>query len=58
MVIKVVKIDYGHIVHYASGRTHIFYDNRKLPNTVKLFKENHTPTIEKYGNTVNATVWK
>ena len=58
MVIKVIRVEWGYIVQYASGRTRLIYDNRKIPKTIKLFMEHHPPTIEKYRDVVNATIWK
>ena len=57
MIIKVVCLEIGFIVHYASGRTRLFYAN-KLPDTVKTFMDNHEQTVERYGNVVAAIVWR
>ena len=58
MILKVVRLESGYVVHYASGRTHTFYNGQKLPLTVKKFMDFHEMTVEKYGNIVNAIVWK
>lgn len=57
MIIKVVRLEIGYIVHYASGRTRLFYTN-KLPDTVKMFMDSHEMTVERYGNVVAAIMWK
>lgn len=57
MIIKVVCLEIGYIVHYASGRTRLFYAN-KLPDTVKIFMDNHEQTVERYGDVVAAIMWK
>ena len=58
MILKVVRLESGYVVHYASGRTHMIYNGQKLPLTVKKFMDFHEMTVEKYGNIVNAIVWK
>ena len=58
MILKVVRCGYGYIVHYASGRTLTFENTCKLPDTVKMFMDNHEMTVEKYGNVVAALVWR
>lgn len=57
MIIKVVRLEIGYIVHYASGRTRLFYAN-KLPDTVKAFMDNHEQTVERYGDNVAEIMWK
>lgn len=58
MILKVVRLEHGYIVHYASGRTHTFPASKKLPRTIRNFMEHHEQTVERYGNIVNAIVWK
>ena len=58
MILKVVRLENGYVVHYASGRTHTFPASKKLPRTIQNFIENHEITVEKYGNVVAALVWK
>lgn len=58
MILKVVRPESGYVVHYASGRTQTFYNEQKLPLTVKKFMDFHEMTVEKYGNVINALVWK
>ena len=58
MILKVVRLENGYVVHYASGRAHTFPISQKLPRTVKTFMDNHEMTVEKYGNIVAAIVWK
>ena len=58
MILKVVRLECGYIVHYASGRTRTFNDVHKLPDTVKMFIENSEMTVEKYGDYVAAIVWR
>ena len=58
MILKVVRLEYGFLVHYASGRIHTFYNGQKLPLTVKKFMDFHEMTVEKYGNYVATIVWK
>ena len=58
MIIKIVRLEYGFLVHYASGRIHTFYNGQKLPLTVKKFMDFHEMTVEKYGDYVAAIVWK
>ena len=58
MILKVVRLEHGYIIHYASGRIHTIYNGEKLPQTVKNFMVKHDITVEKYGNVVAAIVWK
>ena len=58
MILKVVRLESGYVVHYASGRTHTFCNGQKLPLTVKKFMDFHEMTVERYGNYVAALVWK
>lgn len=58
MILKVVRLENGYVVHYASGRTHTFCNGQKLPLTVKKFMDFHKMTVERYGNVVAAIVWK
>ena len=58
MILKVVRLEYGFLVHYASGRIHTFYNGQKLPLTVKKFMDFHDMAVERYGNYVAAIVWK
>lgn len=58
MILKVVRLEVGYVVHYASGRIHTFPISQKLPRTIQNFIENHEITVEKYGNVVAALVWK
>lgn len=58
MILKVVRLEYGFLVHYASGRIHTFYNGQKLPLTVKKFMDFHEMAVEKYGNYVAVIVWK
>lgn len=58
MILKVVRLELGYIVHYASGRIHTIYNARKLPRTVQMFIDNHEMTVERYGQYVAAIVWK
>ena len=58
MILKVVRLESGYVVYYASGRTYTIYNGQKLPLTVKKFMDFHEMTVEKYGNVVNAIVWK
>ena len=58
MILKVVRLEFGYIVHYASGRIHTFYNVNKLPKTIQRFIEHHEMTVEKYGQYVAAIVWK
>ena len=58
MILKVVRLEHGYVIHYASGRIHTIYNSEKLPKTVKYFMVKHDMIVEKYGNVVNAIVWK
>ena len=58
MILKVVRLEHGYIIHYASGRIHTIKNGQKLPRTVKYFMDNHDMTVERYGNVVAAIVWK
>ena len=58
MILKVVRLKNGYVIHYASGRIHTIKNGEKLPQTVKYFMVKHNITVEKYGNVVNAIVWK
>lgn len=58
MILKVVRLEIGYIVHYASGRTQTYIIGRKLPRTVQTFIDNHEMTVERYGQYVAAIVWK
>lgn len=58
MIQKVVRLEHGYVVHYASGRTQTFPANKKLPRTIWNFMEHHEMTVERYGNVVAAIVWK
>ena len=58
MILKVVRLEHGYIIHYASGRIHTIYNGQKLSLTVKKFMDFHEMTVEKYGDYVAAIVWK
>lgn len=58
MILKVVRLEHGYVIHYASGRIHTIRNGQKLPRTVKYFMDNHGMTVEKYGNVVAAIVWQ
>ena len=58
MILKVVRVENGYVVHYASGRIRTFLISQKLPRTIWNFIENHDMTVERYGNVVAALVWK
>ena len=57
MIVKVISVSGAYIVNYASGRTQLYTNYQNLPRSVKRFIECHTPTFEKYGQTVNAKIW-
>lgn len=58
MILKVVRLEDGYVVHYASGRIRTFLISQELPRSIRNFIENHEITVEKYGNVVAALVWK
>lgn len=58
MILKVVRLEHGYVIHYASGRIRTICSGQKLPRTVKYFMENHDMTVERYGNVVAVLVWR
>lgn len=59
MILKVVLVDGGFIVVYASGRTRIYSSPyRKLPKRVQQFIDNHEHYAEAYANLLVAIVWR
>ena len=59
MILKVVLVEKGFIVVYASGRTRIYScPYRNLPERVQQFIDNREKYAESYGDTINAIVWK
>lgn len=59
MILKVVLVESGFIVVYASGRTR-FYScpYKKLPVRVQQFIDKHEHYAESYGDIVNAIIWR
>lgn len=59
MIEKVVLTSAGFIVVYASGRTMIYSGPfKKLPKTIQRFLGEHTQRVERYGDQINAIVWR
>lgn len=59
MIEKIVYTQAGFIVVYASGRTRIYScPFKKLPKTIQRFLDEHTQRVEKYGDQINAIVWR
>ena len=59
MIVKVVLVESGFIVVYASGRTRIYScPFKKLPKTIQRFLDEHTQRVERYGDQINAIVWR
>ena len=59
MIEKVVLTTAGFIVVYASGYTKIFCCSYKnLPLRVQQFIGNHEHYEERYGDVINAIVWR
>ena len=59
MILKVVLVESGFIVVYASGRTKIYScPYKKLPVWVQQFIDNHEHYAESYGDVIKAIVWR
>lgn len=59
MILKVVLVEGGFIVVYASGRTRIYScPYKKLPLRVQQFIDNREKYTESYGDVLNAIVWR
>ena len=59
MIVKVVLVEGGFIVVYASGYTKMFScPYKKLPVRVQQFIDNHEKYAESYGDVINAIVWR
>ena len=59
MILKIVLVESGFIVVYASGRTRIYNcPYKKLPLRVQQFIDNHEKYAENYGDVINAIVWR
>lgn len=59
MIEKIVYTQVGFIVVYASGRTRIYSGPfKKLPKTIQRFLDEHTQRVERYGDQINAIVWR
>ena len=59
MIVKVVLVESGFIVIYASGYTKLFScPYKKLPKTIQRFLNEHTQRVERYGDQINAIVWR
>lgn len=59
MILKVVLVESGFIVVYASGRTRIYScPYKKLPVRVQQFIDNHEHYAESYSDVLIAIVWR
>ena len=59
MILKVVLVESGFIVVYASGRTRIYNcPYKKLPKRVQQFIDNHEHYAEAYEDLLVAIVWR
>ena len=59
MILKVVLVESGFIVVYASGRTKIYScPYKKLPKNIKRFIDCHEHYAEAYADLLIAIVWR
>lgn len=59
MILKVVLVESGFIVVYASGRTRIYScPYKKLPKNIQRFIDSHEHYAEAYADLLVAIVWR
>lgn len=59
MILKVVLVEGGFIVVYASGRTRIYSCHyKKLPKNIQNFIDCHEHYVEAYADLLVALVWR
>ena len=59
MILKIVLVESGFIVVYASGRTMIYScPYKKLPKNIKRFIDCHEHYAEAYEDLLVAIVWR